>query len=243
MTGQNLYDQLTSVLNGEAIDQAFALQLFNLARTDFEGRRPFTALKAVDATQVAAAGYNPNTPYAMPSPATPSLTSPSLTQYLLEGAVRLVGVANANSKASLREIPFENQLDFQQGSFFWADYANRVFHILANLPSAFTIYQFFIADYGDITLTSTWNGFPARFHPALVFQAAARYRLGTDYDDISARNADDNSKLAEATFRAMVTWDERIARQQAQNLPHSATDGGSAAGGYAFPGSYNPYGG
>lgn len=247
MTGQNLYDQLTSILNGENIDQTYALQLFNLARMDFESRRPFAVLKAKDTSQTALAGVNFNTPYQMPSPGTPSQNAPYLTKYLLQGAVRLVATNNPNNKASLLEVPFENQLDLQMGDYFYADYAARQFYILANLPANFTIYQFFIADYGDITLATSWVGFLPRFHPALAFQAAARYRLGTDYDDINARNGDDNAKMAEMIFGAMVKWDDDIVRQQAQNRPFGAINGGPGNLPYGVPGTignapYSPYG-
>lgn len=247
MTGQDLYNLLINILNGESIDQTYALQLFNLARMDFEGRRPFAVLKAKDTSQIALAGVNLSTAYAMPSPANPSLTTPYLTKFLLQGALRLTATNNINNKMSMLEIPFENQLDLQMGDYFYADYAARQFYILANLPANFTIYQFFIADYGDITLATSWIGFLPRFHPALAFQAAARYRLGTDYDDIAARNGDDNSKMSEMIFASMVRWDDDIVRQQAQNRPFGATNGGSGNLPNGVPGSidnapYSPYG-
>lgn len=242
MTGQQLYDDiLTPTLADEQIDQNYALALFNVARLDFEQRRPWQVLKAKDTSLTALSGQNPTVPYAMPTPATPSLTTPYLTRYLLEGSIRLVNTGNSNQIIGLREIPFENQLDYTSGNFFYSDYAKREFYILGNLPSAFTIAQFFIADFGDITLTTSWVGFPSRFHPMIAFQAAARNRLGADYDDIAARNADQNFQTAEAMYKAMVSWDSNIAQQVATNRPFGANYGGGG-GYYPRPAGYDNYG-
>lgn len=240
MTGQQLYDNvLTPTMGTEEIDQNYALVLFNLARSDFEQRRPLTFLRAKDTSLTALPGQNIATPYAIPSPATPSIATPYLMSYLKEGALRLTSTTNINNQITLREVAFEDQLDYIGSNYFWTDYVARKFYILANLPGSYTINQFFIADFGNITLTTSWNGIPEQFQPMLAFQAAARNRLGADYDDIGARNADENYKSAEDLYRALTQLDARIQQQQATNRSFGATQGG----GY-FPGprGYEFYG-
>lgn len=230
MNGEQLYTNvLTPTLGTEQIDQNYALTLFELARADFEQRRPLVFLRARDTSQIALAGLNLTTPYQMPSPATPSLSTPYLMSYQLEGAIKLVSPTNSQNVLTLKEVAIENQIQYQQGNFFAADYVNRVFYILANLPQSYTINQFFIADFGVITLTTSWGGVPTRFHPMLAFQAAARYRLGADYDDISARNADENYKSSEDLYKSLMMLDARIQQQQANNRNFGALNGGNGS--------------
>lgn len=46
----------------------------------------------------------------------------------------------------------------------------------------------------------------------LAYDVAAMYRLGVSYDDINARNADDNNKQAQLMYGAMETWDDNLQR-------------------------------
>lgn len=240
MTGADLQVLLASVLAGETIDPTYALQLFNVSRLGFEGTREWAVLKAKDTSQTAQAGTNPTTALAMPSPGTPSLTQPYLMNYLREGTIQLVNSANANDIMVLKEVAYEEQLLYKSRPFFYADYPNRQLFVLASLPHSYAVWQFFVADFGDITNATQWAGFPGRFHPMLAFDAAARYRLGTDYDDIAARNADENFRTAQAMLKAATAWDARIAQQQANNRDLGARYGGA---GYGIPDDRGgPYG-
>lgn len=236
MTGTQLYNLLIQILGGEQIDQTYALSLFNLARYDMESRRMWRCLVATDTSLTAPAGENVSTAYNLNSPLTPSQSTPYFMQFLLEGGLVLVNTANTNQTMGLVEIAPEYRIGSKGAGAFYVDYVNRKFYILANLSFAAQINQYFIADYGDITLTTSWVGFPPRFGNALVFQAAARYRLGTDYDDIAARNAEENYKASEDMYKAMVRWDANLALNAYQHRPFSSRYGGS--GGYQ--GSYPP---
>lgn len=235
MNGQQMYTLLVQILGGEQIDQTYALALFNLARYDYESRRLWRCLIAINTALTALTGKNYTTPYALQSPATPSLATPYFMQYLLEGGMVVQNSTNVNQTVILREIAPEYQLKSLGANAYWVDYVNRVFYILANLPFAGIINQYFIADYGDITLTTVWNGFPPRYSNMLVFQAAARYRLGTDYDDIAARNGEDNFKAAEAIYQAAVKWDANLALNAYQHRDFSAFAGGSSHNGGQYP--------
>lgn len=240
MTGAQLYIYLGNIL-GKQIDETYALALFNLARLDFETRRIWSVLKAKDTSQTVLAGYNPNTPYSIPNPPTFSQTTPGFVQYILEGSLRLVNPNNLQDFIICNEIPFENQVEAQQDNCFYADYPNYKIYFPGTQAQARQIWQFFTADFGDITVATQWVGFPTRFQPALAFQAAARYRLGTDYDDINARNADDNYNASEMMYKAMVKWDENRVLQAHQNLDYSSRMGGGGADSGFQPGRISDY--
>lgn len=239
-----MYNLLTQILGGEQIDQVFALSLFNLARYDYESRRLWKVLVANSAAanpMAAPAGLNPTLAYALPTPATPSVATPYFMQPLLEGGMILQNAANSNQTLGLKEVAQEYTIGNNNSNAFWVDYVARKFYILGNLSFSSNINLFYIADFGDITLTTGWVAFRPRDANALVYQAAARYRMGTDYDDIAARNADDNFKAAEAVYQAMVKWDANLQLNSYQHRPFSSTFGGGA-GNNAFPGPSNGQG-
>lgn len=235
---------MSQIMGGENIDPTYALALLNVSRTGFEllDGRPLNFIKASDSTETAISGTHYTTTYAMPSPATPSIATPYLMQYLSEGTITLVSTSNPNNQITLREAAFENSIAFQGQNYFVSDYVNRTFSILANLPGLYKIWQFFIADFGDITDTTSWNGIPPRFHPALAFDAVARFRLGTDYDDLAARNADQNFKTAAALIGSLKMLDARIAQQQATNRSFVGRDGSAFTGDFPAPGANRGYG-
>lgn len=242
MNGDAMLTLLSSILGGETIDPTFGMALINLARIDFEGRRPWYVLKAKDSSQTATTATLPTTAFNVPSPATPSQATPGFMNYVLEGSIRLVNPANSQDIMSLDEIPFENQYDYIGDAKFFVDYAALKFYLLGKIPKLYTIVQFFIADFGDIQATAagaatatSWIGFPSAYAKYLVFQAAARYRMGTDYDDIAARNGDDNYKASEQGYQIMIKWDAKRQQQSSQHRSlggkYGGNDGGAWQGG------------
>lgn len=241
-----MYTQLTQVLGGEPIDETYALTLFNLARYDYESRRLWKALVANSAVanpMTALAGKNPTVSYSLPSPVTPSVSTPYFMESLLEGGMILQNTANTNQTIMLKEVSQEYNLGAVGANAFWIDYVARLFYILANLSFAASINLYYKADFGDITLTTGWYGFRPRDVQALIFQAAARYRMGTDYDDIASRNGDDNFKAAEAVYQSMVKWDANLGLNSYQHRDFSSTFGGAPSSpNYPAPNNYG-YGG
>jgi len=222
MTGQQLYDNvITPTLGGEEIDINYALVLVEAARADFEGRRLWQGLKGKDGSQTVNSGNTPTTAFQIPNPATPSLATPGFMQYLpnREGkcVLRLVNTGNANDVREIPMIEYEEQYQHQNEDVFYADYPNSQIYLLGTFTASYKIWQMFKADFGAITVSSSWNGFNARFMPMLGLQACARYRLGADYDDLNARNADDNFNAAEAMYKAAMKWDVERSLQAAQS--------------------------
>ncbi len=206
MTGQQELDLLKQILGGEGINQAYALQLINLAKMKYEQARPWKALVAVDNSQTVNGGNTYLTPLNLPSNFIRYLGESSLAQ----GSIVLFD-GNDNVQF-LTEVPFEQRI-FYRTEFgrMTVDYANEKLYIMGIVPGSFTVYQYYIQFTPDITLNTSWEKIPARFHAILAFDAAARWRLGTDYDDVNARNADDNAKMAASIFDAMSSWDTELA--------------------------------
>lgn len=210
MTGQQLLDLTTSILGGEEIDQTFGLQMLNIVRGVIEGKRPWQVLKKVDSS-VTITGANTYT--------TP-LTAPSdLRYYIGDGSIQLFDGTNIPDICT--EFPFEEQLLRKNNSLeFCVDYGALTFYIMGVIPRSYTVYQWYISDPGDITLNTEWLKFPARFHPALAYELAAMWRLGTDYDDVAARNADDNARRADMILKGAYTWDTKLTLTAVRNVEY-----------------------
>lgn len=204
--GQDILNLLQSILAGEGISNTYALQLINLARIRIEAKRPWKVLSTVDNSQIITPANTYTDPIPLPENFVRFLGESTLSQ----GSVVLF---DGNTDVEyITEIPIENILLYKdQYSFVGVDYGDNVMYFTGLISKTYTVYQYYIADYGDITPSGTWQKFPKRFWAALAFDAAAHWRLGTDYDDVNARNADDNVLMADEILKAMTAWDTELA--------------------------------
>lgn len=213
MNGQALVDLLTSILDNESIDQTFALQMINVARGYIEDRQPLVVFKKLDISQVVgSANSNGAVPINVPSDFRRYIPAKGAEG----GSIQLF---NGGSLINdLIETAFQDQLtDQKYYGKYYVDYGQGLLYVLGQIPGTFTVYQFYIADYGNITLSTQWGQtalgrvtMPARYHPMLAYEAAAMWRLGTDYDNTAARNADDNAKRSDMIYKALLSWNTEL---------------------------------
>lgn len=216
MNGQALFDLCKQILGGEGPDKNYFLRLFNICKDnvemginpakDSQGSRPWKVLSVNDHTQIVTGSNTYTNPFNVPADFMRYLGESTL----FEGSIVLFD--GNNNIQYLREIPIENILFYKNiFGYFAVDYANSKFYITGVVPGTFTIYQYYIKNTPPITLSTTWIGFPARYHPMLAYDACARWRLGTDYDDVASRNADDNVRMVGNIFSSMESWDTELA--------------------------------
>lgn len=206
MNGQAELDLLTQILGDEAPNQAYMLQLIQISKMKIQAKRPWKVLSTYDNSQTVSGGNTYLIPFQIPTNFYRYLGESTLAQ----GSIVLFdGYDNLHV---LTEVPIENILFYRnQFGFFAVDYGAGVFYICGIVPGTFKIYQYFIQRTDPITLTTSWQKFPAEYHPILAFDAAARWRLGTDYDEIASNNANDNVKMVTEILDAMTAWDTELA--------------------------------
>ena len=225
MTGQQLIDLVTSILGGEAPDDTYILALLNLSKTQYENKRAWKVLVSRDITKTVNGSNTYTTPFALPDNFKRYLGESSLTQG------RLILFDGSNNVQYLTEIPYELILDYKDiFGYFAVDYANQQFYITGIVPGTFTIYQYYIKKTAQIAVGTSWTNFDSDFHPILAFDTAARWRLGTDYDDVNARNADDNMRMANNLYEAMASWDAEMAISAINNLDYPNVNGADYRG-------------
>lgn len=196
-----MIDFVTSLLGGETPSPQLILSLLNVEKDVVQDERPWQVLKKVDNSVV----VTPSNTFTIPLP-----LPVDFSKFLLEGTMQLFD--GNNDVQYISEVPIESQLNYKnEYGRFCANVGSGTFFLMGLIPKVYTVYLWFIQTTPDITPLTTWEKFPSRYHKLLCFGAAARYRLGTDYDDINARNADDNGKARDALLKSAERWDSDLA--------------------------------
>ena len=213
MNGAALYTFVTSLLNGYQMDTATFYIYLNLARTQRESMRPFKYLEKTDTSQIAQpVGVQPIIPFLNP------LTLPSDFLYLKEDGFITLYDNNLTWQTYL-EIPQNLAVQYlQQNNKFYVNHAAGKYYLTGIVDRQYIVYFPYQADLGDITANTTWLNIPPRYHSILGFDVASMYRLGQDYDDIQARNAESNTQQANMLFDAMCKWDDNLARSSVTTM-------------------------
>lgn len=223
-TGREIIDFANSLLGNETLDDTMALQMINVIRGVYEMKRPWQVLKKYDASQTISPSNTYNTPLTIPE---------DFRMYLEDYGVQLFDGTNIPQQTS--QFPYEQKLLRKNNAFEWcADYGSYQFYIMGIIPSIYTVYQWYIFNPGDIEIDTTWLRFPGEYHFILSYELAAMWRLGTDWDDVNARNADDNARRADMIFKSMETWDAKLAGAAVKNIEYPQNRQGKNMGNTRF---------
>lgn len=207
MLGSDILNLLTEILGDEAPSQTYMLSLINMTKTIVEAKRPWKVLSTKDTSQTVTGSNTYLNAFPLPANFYRYLGESELS----EGSIKLFD--GSDNKYTLTEVPIENILDYRnEFGKFAVDYNNKQFFICGIVPGTFTIYQYYIQTTATITANNSWEKFPSAYYPQiLAFATAARWRLGTDWDEIASNNADDNVNMYNMIFEAMSDWDNELA--------------------------------
>lgn len=207
MNGQALYTAVQALVSGFSIDETTFYLMLNNARIRRELSRPWMVLRKYQYSQSIQA-QNFSTIF----PPAATATIPADFQFFTrDGEITLYD--NNNQWETYLEVPLNLAIPFmQESNKFFMDYNANLIYFCGQIVKAYNIFIQYQANLGDITPTTTWLNIPSQFHMILAYDVAAMYRLGIDYDDINARNADQNNKDAALLYTSMVMWDDNRQR-------------------------------
>lgn len=226
VTGQNLYDFVTTTLLGFSIDQTYFLTLLNVSRGIRENTRNWKYLQTIDKSQSVATSDTYLTAKTLPA---------DFVRLTKEGTIKVFD--GVNKYTIYTEVPMDQQIEYKDATGkFYIDYFNMQYFLCGKPDQAYTIWMPYQADPGDITLGSSWLKFPPRFAWMLAYDVAAMYRLGADYDDINARMGDQNAVMAQSIFRAMEKWDNELALSAVTQMDYPPLENSNSF----VPGHINP---
>lgn len=216
MNGAAYYVAVQSLVSGFSIDSVLFYQMLNTARIRREMMRAWMVFRKYQYTQtVNAQGAS----LSMPPPA--SLQIP--TDFMFFSRDGEITLYNSSGQfETYLEIPLNLAIPYLQASnMFFMDYNAGLIYLMGAIAANYTAFIQYQANLGDITATTTWQNVPTAFQMILAYDVAAMYRLGIDYDDINARNAERNAQDAELLYGAMVQWDDNRQRSSTtrMNMP------------------------
>lgn len=202
MTGAELKTLNTEIRGGREMDDVTFYTLLNLAKSEFERRRPWRKLIKKNTSNSSSVSTVNTTQFTLPTDFI--MTLPRRTLRLLDTA--------SSSFLDLKEVPFESWDEYKNSSeHFTIDHLNSVYYVGGTVSKTYTHSFSYISTTTTLAENITWS-FPSEFHPALAFAVAAMDELGMDYDDINARQGSANITRAELITRLAVKWDETLTR-------------------------------
>lgn len=223
MTWEQMYTMTSNLLRGQSIDPVLFTQMLNHARMNREQEREWLILVKLDRSQMWNPGDTWQTAKVLPTDFGRWRERTPMTLW--------DGNQNPGSLVEpVNFIPYEDLIWFNTDSYAVAvDYANLEFFFAGTTTQPFIVQQNYIADFGDIVqevdgVSSTWLKFPARFDPILPYDVASMFRLGVDYDDLAARNADGNNQQAEMIMASMRKWDANLQRSNIKDMDYFPPD-------------------
>ena len=201
LTGLQYYALATTKLNNFAMDKTLFYIYLNTARINREMARAWMVLRKQQSSQIASPGNTYQTPYIVPT---------DFVRLQREGVILLWNAAS-NTWQECYEIPYNLLIQYKDNNLKFAiDHSTGNLYISGIIDRQYNVVIDYQADLGDILDNTVWQNIPSRFDPILVFDVVAMYQLGDDYDDIQARNANENVQAASRLFNAMVEWDNSL---------------------------------
>lgn len=223
LNGSDMYTAMSTLIDGFNMDTTLFYQLLNSERTKVEMKRPWMRLRKVDFTQ--SIGPVSSIPLSFPPPTSNRITIPSDFMFLTDDGIITLYDSNGQWE-DYTEVPIQAAIPaLQESNQFYADHANGYFYMLGLIAKQYTAFIAYQADYGDIASGTTWLNIPARFQLLLPLMVAVRHRMGIDFDDINARNADDNARAAMEIYEAMSAWDNNLQRSSTTRRDYSGSMG------------------
>lgn len=215
LTGAQLYQLfsrfVTSGQSDTSIDKFTFYNLLNIVKNEIEMEREWNKLKGVDKSQL----WNPGDTFNN----SPKFLPANWNFWQSEEKIALVSASNSNDYEYIDEVTQQKQLEYQSDSYrFYGDYFNNQFYILGSADKQYQIWQFYLQSSPDFSLADpTWKTadaqfwiFPATAHPILAIYAAAMYKSGLNYDQISAKQAGDNYEIVKRIKNWLSKWDARL---------------------------------
>lgn len=219
MTWEQMYAMVTAGLRGTTVDPTLFTEMLNEARMNREVEHPYLVLQTQDKSQT----WNPSDTWqtAKPLPANFVSFIEDIPMQLWDGSANPGSLMEPVNLTDIKNLLWYNTNTYTAGM----DYFNNQFFMAGTINQPLIIVQNYIADTGDILPMSgqtsyTWNNIPPRYHKMLPYDVLCMFRLGVSYDDLAARNADNNGQRAEMIANSMRRWDSRLRRTNLRNTDY-----------------------
>jgi hypothetical protein len=115
----------------------------------------------------------------------------------------------------LTQIPFGTQESYRDTTgYWWYDIRASKFYVSGTWTKTYTVYLNYIYKSTTIDASTEWAYPDEDRHPILADLAIAAIKSGQDYDEINARQAIDNNRVASMILNSMILEDDELQRSQ-----------------------------
>lgn len=204
MTGSQIITKFRNMVNDQ-LEGDFEYQLLNDAKNEVEQEQTWEVLKYLDSSATVSQGETMTTTHALPS-------------NFLSPIVLFVG----NDYTPYTLFSFEEgrmYRDYTRG--FVINNAGSTYSLTGTAGATNTIYLYYTKYSDDITSTTSWSAFPARFHDILALKMAKIYYAANAGE--KGRAWDDRwEQEYKLSLDAMKKWDFNLknrAKQWNMSLP------------------------
>lgn len=209
MTHDEMYDAVTEINGGRAMNETLFDQFANMVKNIIESKRPWVRLRKEDSSLTLTASDTFETAKTMPT---------DFSRWIQKNETRKrypVRLVSGKTVLYLDEAPYERRHELQDSDgYYFVDYANSRIYFGGARSTTYTVYLTYIRKSPDIADGADWV-FPSEYHMIIPLMVSGANKGGVDYDDIMARMAPDNRAVAESIMTAMCFWDADLQRSVA----------------------------
>lgn len=198
MTGAEIITKFRNYVN-DSLEGDFEYQLLNDAKNEIEQLTTWEVLKYMDSSASVAVGDTIATTHALPS----NFNTP-------------IALFVGTDYQPYNLISFEDQRLYRDFTRGWViNAASNTYSLTGTAGTANTIYLIHTKYSDDITASTSWTAFPARFHDILAIYMAKIYYTANAGE--KARAWDDRlEKLYTGTLNQMKMWDFNLKNRAKQ---------------------------
>lgn len=213
MLGSELLTQTTELMGGVEPNNTLFYQLINTFARVIEGMRPWVKLRKVDSSITITSSNTVDTAKDLPS----DFRKPHNTRWPngAKGALFLKGSSDGNL-VYLELKPLAQREVYRDTNGYWFyDLRLGKFYISGSYSSTYTVYISYIHKPTAISSATEWVlGGDEEQDSILAHLVADAVKSGIDYDEINARQAVHNNRVAQIALNAMILDDDSLARSE-----------------------------
>ena len=210
MTGADIYEMVTGLLGGLALETGLFYNLLELAQSKIESARPWMILRKQDTSKTVTTSNTFLTAIDLPA---------DFDEWQTERELVLVDVSNNNNFIDcFKEVTSAWGYTYQYQTYrYFCDYAAKKLYISGTVDKSYKLVMNYKYEPDGITDVTSWV-FPAKFHKLLAYAVAALNKGGIDFDDQNARMAGDNKETVQSIYDTMIEWDSRLQEHATEGI-------------------------
>ena len=212
LNGAELLTQTTEIMGGNEPNNTLFYQLINMFARIIEGMRPWIKLRKVDSSVTITSSNTIDTAKDLPS----DFRKPYNSRWPNGAKGSLFLKSSGGSYVYLELKPLtQRELYRSMNGYWFFDTRLLKFYVSGTFTETYTVYLSYIHNPTAIAAGTEWGlGGDQEQDSILSMLVAEAIKSGIDYDEINARQAVANNKVAQAGINQMIFDDDAMGRAE-----------------------------